>query len=170
MRSVRSNMSDLKDVEFGDLPQLCCCITNKAAAIITGIMSIIARLTCVVIFFVTFFAVDVDLHPIYYIATTIFAICIAFDVLLLYGVFKGKYFLVLPWFFVGLTTAGVLLLIALFEKDDNIPVASLSVLQAMVHMYLPFIILYAFAEIFMQNRTRQILPKSAQPTKPSTPK
>ena len=157
--SLSKIMSDLKDIELGTLPQLCCCISNIPAAIIIGILSILARLTCIIIFFVTFFAYDVELHGIYYIATTIFSVAIIFDILLLIGAIKAKMYLVLPWFFVGLTTAAVLLLIALFEKDVNVVVTSLSVVQALVHIYLPFIILYASAEIFEKTRTHdQVIP------------
>ena len=157
--SLSKIMSDLKDIELGTLPQLCCCISNISAAIIIGILSILARLTCIIIFFVTFFAYDVELHGIYYIATTIFSVAIIFDILLLIGAIKAKMYFVLPWFFVGLTTAAVLLLIALFEKDVNVVVTSLSVVQALVHIYLPFIILYASAEIFEKTRTHdQVIP------------
>ena len=157
--------SDLNDIEIGTLPQLCCCITNILAAIIIAILSILARLTCIIIFFVTFFAYEVELHSIYYIATTIFTIAIIFDILLLYGCIREKIYLVLPWFFVGLTTAAVLLLIALFEKDVNVVVTSLSVVQALVHIYLPFIILYASAEIFDKNRTHVLQP-APEPIQP----
>ena len=150
--SAQNNMFDLKikDLEKEkDLPKLCFCISNFTAAKIIAVISILARITAISVLFYAFFGIEMKLHDIYYVATAIFILALVFDILLLIGTLKEKLYFVMPWFFVGFATAGILILIALFESDVIVTV--FAIILAMIHLYLPFVALYVCSEI---NRTK----------------